>query len=302
LPIEISRGCIFKCKFCNHLLLGRGKLDYLRSFELVKEEMLSNYENFGTDKYYIICDTFNDTEYKMKAWYDMVTSLPFKIKFTSYIRADLLDRFEDVPHILQETGMFSVFHGIETLGEEASTSIGKGWSGKRARDFIPELYHNIWKDKIHQTLSFIVGLPGDTRESIESTAHWFNENKLYNISWHPLGLSAGDETKTLLRNPSEFEKEKEKYGYFFPIKSESRNWHNEYWNSKEAIKFHEERLKPLTDPYNSKHGSWAIMQLLQLGFSEERFLKENTKLWNRDELIAAKDKRLNDYVQLLMSL
>jgi hypothetical protein len=198
--------------------------------------------------------------------------------------------------------MFSAFHGIETLGEQASTSIGKGWSGKRAAEFIPELYHNIWKDKIHQTLSFIVGLPGDTRESIESTAHWFNDNELYNISWHPLGLSAGDGIKTLLRNPSEFEREKEKYGYFFPIKTESRNWHNEYWNSKEATKFYEERLKPLTDPHNARHGSWAIMQLLQLGFVEDRFLKENVKLWNRDELIAAKDKRLNDYVQLLMSL
>ena len=302
LPVEISRGCIFKCKFCNHLLLGRGKLDYLRSFDLVKEEMMSNYENFGTTMYYVICDTFNDTEYKMKAWHDMITSLPFKIKFTCYIRADLLERFEDVPHILQETGMISTFHGIETLGEQASASIGKGWSGKRAREYIPELYHNIWKGKIHQTLSFIIGLPGDTRESIKSTAHWFNDNNLYNISWHCLGIMATDDTTSLIRNPSEFEKEKEKYGYFFPIKQDRGNWHNDYWSFKETSKFLEETITRINMTTNAYHGSWAVLQLLQLGFGEDRFLKENKKKWNRFELVTAKDKRLTEYIQLLMSL
>jgi hypothetical protein len=157
LPLEISRGCIFKCKFCNHLMLGRGKLDYLRDFELVKNELIQNYARWGTTNYYIICDTFNDTEFKMKAWHDMISSLPFKIKYTAYLRADLLDKFPDVPYMLQETGLLAGFHGIETLGEQASMTIGKGWSGKRARDYIPELYHNIWKKRVKQTISMIVG-------------------------------------------------------------------------------------------------------------------------------------------------
>jgi hypothetical protein len=36
LPIEISRGCIFKCKFCAYPLNGKKKLDYIRSYECVK--------------------------------------------------------------------------------------------------------------------------------------------------------------------------------------------------------------------------------------------------------------------------
>jgi glycosyltransferase involved in cell wall biosynthesis len=94
----------------------------------------------------------------MKEWHKMVTSLPFKINYTAYLRADLLDRYEDVPYMLAESGLLTAFHGIESLGEKASTVIGKGWSGKKARDYIPKLYHDIWDNKVYQTLSFIIGL------------------------------------------------------------------------------------------------------------------------------------------------
>lgn len=275
LPLEISRGCIFKCKFCNHLMLGRGKLDYLRDFELIKEELIQNYEKWGVTNYYIICDTFNDTEFKMKAWHEMVSSLPFKIKYTCYLRADLLDRFPDVPYMLQESGLIAGFHGIESLGEKASTVIGKGWSGKSAKQFIPKLTHDIWKSKVKLTLSFIVGLPGDTRESLTDTAHWFVDNDLYNINWSSLGLS-----KDLPgRNASEFERNAEQYGFTFPkatIPYSSGNtlWQTDYWNCREADAFIRDVLLKITNPTNARFGSWALLQLMQYGVTEDWFEKD----------------------------
>ena len=294
LPIEISRGCIFKCKFCNHLLLGRGKLDYLRSFDLVKQEMLHNYEKWGTTNYFVICDTFNDTEYKMKEWHKMVTSLPFKINWTSYLRADLLDRFPEVPYMLTETGLFSCYHGIETFGEHASQVIGKGWSGKGAREFLPKLYHDIWKKQVFQTLSFIVGLPGDTADSIIDTAKWFNNNDMYNITWHTLGIS-----QTISKNASEFEKNAEKYGYTFTV---PLAWKNELWTTNTAHRFAKSRLAILNEPFNAKYGSWKIMQLRQLGYKRDAFLKENNKLWNLLDQYVRGQEFINQYVNKLLSL
>ena len=284
LPIEISRGCIFKCKFCNHLLLGRGKLDYLRKFELVQQEMQHNYERWGTTNYYVICDTFNDTEYKMQEWHRMVTSLPFKINFTAYLRADLLDRFPDVPHMLQESGLYSCYHGIESLGVNASQTIGKGWSGKSAREFLPKLYHEIWNKRVFQTLSFIVGLPGDTRESLLDTANWFNSNDMYNISWHPLGLS-----NTGVKHASEFERNAKSYGYTF---QDPMNWKNDYWDYRQAVDYTKTVLSPATNPYNARHGSWKILQLLQMGFTHTDFLKENNLNWTR----IAQDSRGQEFI------
>jgi hypothetical protein len=294
LPIEISRGCIFKCKFCNHLLLGRGKLDYLRDFELVKQELLDNYARWGTTNYYVICDTFNDTEYKMKAWHQMVTSLPFKINWTSYLRADLLDRFPDVPYMLAETGLTSCYHGIETFGPQASQTIGKGWSGKSAREYLPRLYHDIWNKQVFQTLSFIVGLPGDTRESIQDTAHWFNDADMYNISWHPLGLS-----KSGIKHASEFERNAEQYGYTFLTHN---TWKNNYWDTKSASSFAQDVLKPLTDATNARHGSWKILQLMQLGYQHKDFLKENDNLWTRADQDSRGQTFINQYVSRLLDL
>ena len=275
LPLEISRGCIFKCKFCNHLLLGRGKFDYLRSFELVKEELINNYNKWGVTNYYIICDTFNDTEFKIKAWYDMLATLPFKIKYTAYLRADLLDKFPDVPYMLQESGLFTAYHGLETFGKESSVTIGKGWSGKSAKEYIPRLYHDIWKDKIKHTLNFIVGLPGDTKESLIDTGNWFISNDLYNMNWSVLGLYKDSPNK----NKSEFERHAEDYGYSFPNATVPYSvgniqWHTNYWNQIEASEFVENTLNPLIKPHNARFNSWAILQLLQYGIPDETFNKE----------------------------
>ncbi len=280
LPLEISRGCIFKCKFCNHLLLGRGKLDYLRDFELVKEELIYNYENWGVTNYYIVCDTFNDTEIKMKAWHDMVMSLPFKINFTTYLRADLLDRFPDVPYMLKESGLLSTYHGIETLGVEGSVVIGKGWSGKSAREYIPRLYHDIWGKEVHQTISLIAGLPGDTREILLDTAHWFRDNNLYHVAWHTLGLA----TNLTSKNASEFERNSEKYGYTLNRNMsdiDDWRWQTSYWNNIEVNQYLQDTLLPIVEPNNSKFGSWGLLQMLQYNIDKLFLRKENQRMLGR---------------------
>ena len=43
-PIEISRGCIFRCAYCSFPLNGKKKLDFIRDAESLKEEFIRNYE------------------------------------------------------------------------------------------------------------------------------------------------------------------------------------------------------------------------------------------------------------------
>ena len=296
LPIEISRGCIFKCKFCNHLLLGRKKLDYLRDMELIKNELLDNYQRWGTTNYFVICDTFNDTEYKMQLWHKMVMSLPFKINYTVYLRADLLHRYPDVPHMLQETGLLAAYHGIESLGP-GSQIVGKGWSQKSAREYIPHLYHDIWKKEIYQTCSFIVGLPGDTRETWIETMDWFESNDLHHLAPHVLGLW---KTATKDKNTSEFELNYKQYGYRFPNNKINTLWQNDYWNAYEAFNFlrsHESRIKDIS----ARFGSWVILLLLQYGFDKTEFTKERQKLITKDQLTIAGDSQLEMYIQKLLT-
>jgi len=279
LPLEISRGCIFKCKFCSYSMLGRGKLDYLRKFELIKDELIYNYENWNTTSYYIICDTFNDTEYKMIEWNKMLTSLPFKIKYTAYLRADLLDKFKDVPYMLEESGLVSAFHGIESLNKKASLSVGKAWSGKKARDYIPKLYHDIWNKKVLQTLGFIVGLPNDTKEDILSTIDWINDNQLPHALFQPLYISNDTRQRS---NLSEFEKNVTKYGYSFENRTLENSkipiWKNEYWNLEEILDFIRYSIYPRLK--TRTFGSWELIHYLGLGISLDELYDKKSFIGN----------------------
>jgi radical SAM superfamily enzyme YgiQ (UPF0313 family) len=293
LPIEISRGCIFKCKFCNHRNLGRGKLDYLRSFECIKNELICNYELFNTTSYYIVCDTFNDTEYKMNEWYKIISSLPFKITYSAYLRADLIHRFPDTAYQLKETGLFGAFHGIESLHPEASKIVGKGWSGRHAKEFIPKLYHDIWKGQVPQHLTFIAGLPNDTRSSIGKTIDWFLNNNLHSLRFQYLSLK---ETPT--RHPSEFERNAKQYGYQFDSQG---NWYLNYINLIEA--------KALADSLNAllknqvKLPNWELQSLI--GFSKiDKTTLGNTFIHklNWSQIREQKKIFLTKYQQLVLEL
>ena len=306
LPLEISRGCIFKCKFCNHLLLGRGKLDYLRSFELIKNELLYNYEKWKTTNYYIICDTFNDTEIKMKAWSDMVNSLPFKIHYTCYLRADLLHAMPNVPHMLKESGLLSCYHGIESFHPHASVVIGKGWSSKGAKNYLPELYHNIWKGEVYQTLSFIAGLPRETREDLLTTCDWFIQNKMRHMSMGTLSIMEVTERDNVdYRNASEFERNAEKYGYSFfsknPRDQRGKYWKTDYWDAIQAEAFVVNVLRPKFFVHNNPIGdfsSWRIMSLLQYdGFTADMLKTGNIRL---PDLAPMANRFRSNYIKSLL--
>lgn len=260
LPLETSRGCIFKCKFCAYPLLGKKKFDYLRDVELIKNELISNYERFGTTSYYMLDDTFNDSEFKIDAFCDMVKTLPFKINFTAYIRMDLLSRFEGQAKKLKEAGMCATFFGIESFNQETSNAIGKGWHGKNAKDYLNYLLDDLWKDDVYISVSFIAGLPYETKETMQQTIDYLkNEKRINGLVW---GLVIRKTTDSWAYY-SEFDKDFEKFGYVLNADS---SWKNEHWTSDEAYQVSADWWKHKNYPKGWFYSCWDYISLLGLGF------------------------------------
>lgn len=302
LPLDISRGCIFACRFCQYPHLGKKKLDYIRGMEYLKDEILHNYENFGTTSYYVIDDTFNDTEQKMKAFYEMTQSLPFKITYSAYVRVDLIHRYPDMAHYLQDSGLYGSFFGVESLHPEASKIVGKAWSGKHGREFIPKLYHDIWKKKVPTHTNFIVGITGETIESVDSTADWFIQNDLHSIIFERLGLNGPDDGP-VWSIKSEFDKNSSKYG-FTMLQPEPNsifaNWKNDIW-TRDSAGYHADRLNKKIYPHR-KVQSWAIQPMLWQGFSKDDIENKFRKDYPEGVLASMHKQKIIDYCRAILSM
>ena len=227
LPIEISRGCIFKCKFCAFLLTGKKKTDHLKDKEVIYAEMMRNYENFGTTKYLFADDTYNDSVSKLEHFAEVFQRLPFKIEYVAYLRHDLIERFPEMADLLSESGLKSAIFGIETLNHTAGKIVGKGLDPKRTKQMLLWLRDEKgWGKRILMTSGFIVGLPTESKETVMSWAEelWDPNYPLDSFIFTPLLL----DPRASRIGSSEFEREYAKYGYSFdPMVS--TGWINEHW-------------------------------------------------------------------------
>jgi hypothetical protein len=222
-PIEFARGCIFKCKFCNYPLLGKKKGTYIRDMGQVKEEMIQLWETNGTDSFYITDDTFNDDNDKMEDFHKMFTSLPFKPKFSAFLRLDLMDKYPHQADLLLEAGLIGNFFGIETFNHASGKSIGKGLHPDKIK-YRLKWVREKWKDKVNTVVGLIIGLPYDDEQYFKELDDYLN-SKDYTAQRTVLNaLHIFDKSKGVNLYGSEFSMNAEIYGYKF---DESGKWYHE---------------------------------------------------------------------------
>ena len=227
LSMELGRGCQFRCKFCSYPLLGKKKGTYIRDYNIIKEDLIRNYEELGVTRYSFIDDTVNESEEKVYALANIAQNLPFKLEWVGYNRLDLIWSRPGTIQALKDSGLKSAFFGIESFHPHASAVIGKGWNGRHGKEFLLKLKEE-WKDEITWTLGLIAGLPGETPEDLENTLQWCIDSGMYNWNFFTLYIDYGP-AKIL---KSEFDREYKKYGYTFP--ENNLNWKNDIWTRDEA--------------------------------------------------------------------
>lgn len=215
LPMEISRGCIFRCKFCSFPMNGKTKGEWVKHTDILLDEFKKNYEEHGVTSYIVSDDTYNDSADKVKLLYDEVYSkLPFKISFTGYIRLDLMMRYPETIDYLKESGLSSALFGIETINHESAKAIGKGVDPMLQFEFVKELKNNQFKN-ISTHSGIIIGLPKDRPDEMERVEEFIfsDKNCLDSLVIEPLFITPKDIVHVSKPYYSEFDLEYEKYGY-----------------------------------------------------------------------------------------
>ena len=263
LPIELGRGCMFKCKFCSYPLMGKRPGTYVRNMSLIKEEFIRNYNEYGTKNYFFLDDTVNENHEKIQNLADIAQSLPFELSWTGYNRLDMIASKPETINWLKDSGLASSYFGIESFHPDASSLIGKGWNGKHGKDFLLKL-KNEWGDDINWTLSMIVGLNGESKEHLEEVTQWCIDNDMYH--WMYFALHIDSSTNKVWK--SEFDKNCHEYGYRFENPNKPYNWTSDNWNLSTAYNTANE-LNAMSKPYQ-KVASWMLLGLSTLGYSAKQ--------------------------------
>lgn len=276
ITIEIARGCIFKCAFCTHPFLGKKDYEYIRKPESIASELRRNYELFGTTRYYIADDTFNDSEEKITRMSRALelAKLP-SFEFVCYIRPELLVTHPNTMKSLHSLGIRGAHLGIESLNDFARKSIGKGMNVNRVFDTVSKFVsdHNV---KLHA--SFICGLPRDTEDDFYKWQEYLTQHKntLF-TSWkfECLGISKPSNStasySTIEKNPLDF-------GYRCEDKHTASSfyyWKNDFTDS--------DKCNSIATQLNSdsrnicRPGGWMVANCWFHGYSESDI---NTKTYN----------------------
>lgn len=181
LPIEIGRGCIFRCKFCSFPLNGKKVVDYNKDPEVIYQELLDAYEKFGVSHFMIVDDTFNDHIDKLTAIEQAVKRLPFQPKFWCYTRLDLLCTNEGMIDIMHRIGVRAMLFGIETLDQNTGRIIGKGYDRQKQINMIRYIRETYPDMAMHG--NFIAGLPHESLDSIKLTMQQLENGDIPLTSW-----------------------------------------------------------------------------------------------------------------------
>lgn len=300
LPIEIGRGCIFKCKFCSYPLIGKKALDYNKNVDLIYDELLQLYENFGITHYMIVDDTFNDHISKLTNLEQAIKRLPFQPLFWCYARLDLLCTNPSMIDVMYNIGVRGVFFGIETLNQETGRHIGKGYDRQKQIDmvrYIREKYPDI-----SMTGAFIVGLPHESVESIKLTTSQLVSGEIPLHSFIMMTLHLFDESFSAFS--SDLNTNYHKYGY--EIISNVGGiliWKNEHMDMNTAKRLADEAMlqgREVSD--HSYLASPTCFELVNFGYDLHESMNTKWKDFSMPELKTRVNSFIENYKSTLLQM
>lgn len=222
LPIEVARGCSFNCPFCSYRKKFPSELT--KDNNVLKDELLYNYEKFGITGYMIMDPVLNSSIKKLESICNVFNSLPFKIEWSAFARLDLFSKFPQMRDIILESGARSIQFGIETMNDKTMKVIRKGISSSRTKELLYYL-NETWNKKVISGSFFIIGLPEETEEDLYKNMEWILDKNcpLHSVSIGILTIRKYNEKISKEVVFSEFSKNMPKYGY----SDNSKNWKND---------------------------------------------------------------------------
>lgn len=164
LQLIASRGCPFGCVFCAWPQLMYGGHTYrTRSPKDVVDEIEFCVKRFGFKSFYFDDDTFNVGKERILALAKEIKDRNLGLPWAIMARADQMDR--EILTALHDAGLRALKYGVESGSQEVLKATCKGLDLAKVTETV-RLTRELG---INYHLTFMFGLPGETRETAQQT-------------------------------------------------------------------------------------------------------------------------------------
>jgi len=154
-----ARGCPYRCSFCN-----QNKASYrFRSPQNLFAEIKENYEKYGIREFDIYDTTFTANKKRVLDICEMINNEGLDVSWTIRSRVDTVNG--QVLDAVKKAGCHTIMYGIESSNPEILKQMHKDISIEKVRNTI-EYTHKIGIETLG---FFMLGYPGETRETMEDT-------------------------------------------------------------------------------------------------------------------------------------
>jgi radical SAM superfamily enzyme YgiQ (UPF0313 family) len=162
-----GRGCPFNCIFCaGHKMTGRRFRQH--SPKLVVDEMQVVHE-LGFEELHIEDDLLTVNHAHVNAICEEILDRGLKLKWNAFSRVDTINR--DLLGTMKQAGCVGLLFGVESGNQEILDRAKKKITLEKARRAVA-----LTKEAgMRAVTSFILGLPGETRETIRQTYDFARE-------------------------------------------------------------------------------------------------------------------------------
>ena len=160
--IRVAKGCPNNCIFCLAAPLNGKKVRY-RSVDLVIEEVKECIEKYNIKDFIFWSDLFTADKAWVKKLCKRILDENLKIHYFANTRADAVDL--ETMELMKASGCDLVSMGIESGSQEILDKIGKAITIEQVKEAVRLLN----KAKIQIYAYYVIGLPWETKETIEKT-------------------------------------------------------------------------------------------------------------------------------------
>ncbi|MCL5037430.1 MAG: B12-binding domain-containing radical SAM protein [Chloroflexi bacterium] len=185
--INVGRGCPFRCKFCISPAIYRGKYR-MRSPESIIGEMKMLKEKYGIYRFSLGVDHFLVDRDYVKHFCRLLVDEKLDIAWGCNARPENID--EEIISLMKESGLTSLYFGIESGSKRIQKKIGKNI---RPGGVIPILKTCENYDLV-VIPAFILGFPGEEESDMDDTIRLAIEcSTFYQVfpEWHVFSPMAG---------------------------------------------------------------------------------------------------------------